>query len=187
MYWFFCWIGVEFVKIIWSYPHFIRSYPHNVDNLWYQNDIKMISQNELHTIRNNTYIYVLSQLINDIDLFYPDISGWYIHVMQSRFCTFGQNVKYIRIPCISMDGGWFTSKKLIYFVIIPRWVLLPHHTKKSLLRLHLDPTSFSTPPSYPPKYTYFYSKPTSYQPYITHTKPLTKSIHYLTSYANSKT
>ena len=118
--------------------------------MWYQNDIKMISQNELHTIRNNTYIYVLSQLINDIDLFYPGISGWYIHVMQSIFCTFGQNVKYIRIPCISMDGGWFTSKKLIYFVIIPRWVLLPHHTKKSLLRLHLDPTSFSTPPSYPP-------------------------------------
>lgn len=146
----------------------------------------MISQNELHTIRNNTYIYVLSQSINGIDLFYPGISGQYIHVMQSRFCTFGQNAKYIRIPCISIDRGLVYIKKVDLFC---------HNTwMSSTPTPHLKITPSTSPRPHlifhstilPPKYTYFYSKPTSYQPYITHTKPLTKSIHCLTSYTNSK-
>lgn len=80
---------------------------------WYQNDI--IKRTPYHIIRNNTYIYVLSQSINNIDLFYPDISGQYIHVMQSIFCSFGQNAKYIRIPCISMDRGLVYIKKVDLF------------------------------------------------------------------------
>lgn len=103
--------------------------------------------------------------------------------MQSRFCTFGHCAKYIRIPYASMDRGLVYIKKVDLFC---------HNTWMSSTPTPRQKFTPSTSPHFPfhhpiPKYTYFYSKPTSYHPYITHTKPLTKSIHYLTSYTNSKT
>ena len=69
--------------------------------------------------------------------------------MQSRFCTFGQNTKYIRIPCISIDRGLVYIKKVDLFCH-NTWMSstpTPHQKITPSTLPHL--TSFPTPPSCP--------------------------------------
>ena len=111
---------------------------------------------------------------------------------------------YIRVvyPCNAIQILQFWTKCKIYpyplyinvwgLVYIKKVDLFCHNTQMSSTPTPHQKITPSTSPHLPlhhptPKYTYFDSKPTSYQPYITHTKPLIKSIHYLTSYTNSKT